>query len=215
MRRRTDVLSTVCLRGPSYPDRVELVRVVTQAADPLASAGLAAMLGGQPGIAPVPIERRREADVAVVAADRLTTKLVTGLRRAAAEFGIPVLLVIDAITEGELLVAIECRVAGVIPRAAVTAERLSDGVRSVAAGARVPSPSLEVLGPPWFDEVRLTPREIDVLRLMADGLDSAEIAEKLSYSERTVKKILYGATHRLNLRNRAHAVAYAMRRGII
>jgi DNA-binding NarL/FixJ family response regulator len=61
----------------------------------------------------------------------------------------------------------------------------------------------------------LSSREIDVLHLMADGFDTAEIALELSCSERTVKNVVAGVTERLNLRNRAHAVAYAPRTGII
>jgi DNA-binding NarL/FixJ family response regulator len=54
-----------------------------------------------------------------------------------------------------------------------------------------------------------------VLRLVADGLDTHQIAEKLAYSERTIKNVLYGVMSRLQLRNRAHAVAYALREGYI
>jgi DNA-binding CsgD family transcriptional regulator len=61
----------------------------------------------------------------------------------------------------------------------------------------------------------LSRREVDVLRLTADGLDTAEIAAELCYSERTVKNIIYGLTQRLKLRNRSHAVAYALRSGLI
>ena len=61
----------------------------------------------------------------------------------------------------------------------------------------------------------LAPREVDVLRLVAEGLDTGEIASKLSYSERTVKNVMHGLTTRLHLRNRAHAVAYALREGYI
>ena len=61
----------------------------------------------------------------------------------------------------------------------------------------------------------LAPREIDVLRLVAEGMDTGEIASKLSYSERTVKNVVHGLTTRLQLRNRAHAVAYAFREGYI
>jgi DNA-binding NarL/FixJ family response regulator len=56
---------------------------------------------------------------------------------------------------------------------------------------------------------------VEVLRLIADGFDTREIASKLSYSERTVKNVLHGITTRLRLRNRAHAVAYALRNGLI
>ena len=50
---------------------------------------------------------------------------------------------------------------------------------------------------------------------MADGLDTTEITEKLSYSERTARNALYGIMGRLNLRSRSHAVAYAMHAGVI
>jgi DNA-binding NarL/FixJ family response regulator len=54
-----------------------------------------------------------------------------------------------------------------------------------------------------------------VLGLVADGLDTREIATKLSYSERTVKNVLHDVTNRFQLRNRAHAVAYALREGLL
>jgi DNA-binding CsgD family transcriptional regulator len=73
----------------------------------------------------------------------------------------------------------------------------------------------EVLAPRGLNSAGLSPREVDVLRLMAEGLDTVEIAVELCYSERTVKNIIYGVTTRLNLRNRSHAVAYAMRAGML
>ncbi|WP_383826475.1 response regulator transcription factor [Streptomyces sp. NPDC058486] len=57
--------------------------------------------------------------------------------------------------------------------------------------------------------------EVDVLRLVAEGYDTADIAAKLSYSERTIKNVLHAVITRLQLRNRSHAVAYAMRQGLI
>jgi DNA-binding CsgD family transcriptional regulator len=54
-----------------------------------------------------------------------------------------------------------------------------------------------------------------VLRLVADGLDTSEIAERLSYSERTIKNIIHDVTTRFHLRNRSHAVAFAVRQGLI
>jgi len=72
-----------------------------------------------------------------------------------------------------------------------------------------------VLDPIGANSAKLTTREIEVLRLLADGYDTAEIAEKMCYSERSVKHIIQGVTQRLNLRNRPHAVAYALRAGMI
>jgi DNA-binding NarL/FixJ family response regulator len=54
---------------------------------------------------------------------------------------------------------------------------------------------------------------VDVLRLVAEGMDTSYIARKMNYSERTIKKVLADLMRRLDLRNRAHAVSYALRRG--
>lgn len=59
----------------------------------------------------------------------------------------------------------------------------------------------------------LTQREQGVLTLLADGLSTREVAMRMSYSERTIKKILQDLSDRLHLRNRTHAVAYALRSG--
>ena len=72
-----------------------------------------------------------------------------------------------------------------------------------------------VLSPRGLTLAGLAEREIEVLKLVAEGLDTGEIAEKLCYSERTVKNVLHHLTTRLQLRNRSHAVAYAMRNGLI
>ncbi len=60
-----------------------------------------------------------------------------------------------------------------------------------------------------------TERERTVLRLVSEGFDTAEIAAELAYSERTVKNAIHAVTERHNLRNRSHAVAYALRVGAI
>lgn len=65
------------------------------------------------------------------------------------------------------------------------------------------------------DRAALSPRETAVLRLITEGKQCDEIATELSYSERTVRYILYGAMKRLRTRNRAHAVSYAIRAGPI
>jgi DNA-binding NarL/FixJ family response regulator len=50
---------------------------------------------------------------------------------------------------------------------------------------------------------------------MAEGLGNADIARVLCCSEHTVKNVIYDLTARLQVRNRAHAVACAVRRGIV
>ena len=207
---------------------MEQVRVALQAIDPLSHAGLVALLQYRTDLAVLRAAQRAEAEVLVMAADRLTSEVIAALRRSAAELGVPVVLVTQEISEAELLTAVESRVVAILPRTAVTADRLAHAVRAAATGGGVMPPNLvgellkhvdrmqrDVLAPNGLNQSGLSPREVDVLRLMADGFDTNEIAGKLCYSERTVKNVIYGVTHRLKLRNRSHAVAYALRAGMI
>lgn len=73
----------------------------------------------------------------------------------------------------------------------------------------------DVLGPLGLTASGLETREVDVLRLLAEGLETTEIAQKLNYSERTIKSIVSVMMNRLGLRNRTHAVAYALRTGTL
>jgi DNA-binding NarL/FixJ family response regulator len=70
-------------------------------------------------------------------------------------------------------------------------------------------------GSPVWRAPRLKERELDVLRLLSEGFDTAEVARRLCYSERTVKNVLQDLTRRHNLKNRTHAVAFALRQGLI
>ncbi|MCE6995329.1 LuxR C-terminal-related transcriptional regulator [Saccharothrix sp. S26] len=206
---------------------MERVRVVVQAADHLSLAGLTSYLGSRAEIVVLDRDQRARADVVVAAVDRIGPEVLTGLRRIAADVGAPVVLVLDEIGENDVLAAVECRVVAILPRAAATGERVLRSVLAAASGGGVMPPSLVAellkhverlqreLVSPDASVPKLTPREADVLRLMAEGLDTAEIAGRLSYSERTIKNVFYGLTTRLNLRNRPHAVAYALRKGMI
>jgi DNA-binding NarL/FixJ family response regulator len=73
----------------------------------------------------------------------------------------------------------------------------------------------QVLAPRGLRFSGLSDREVEVLRLVAEGLDTGEIARQLAFSERTIKSVLHDVTTRLQLRNRAHAVAFAVREGFI
>lgn len=61
----------------------------------------------------------------------------------------------------------------------------------------------------------LSAREVEVIRMLADGATTVEVSEALHYSERTVKNVLGAVSTRLGARNRVHTVARAVRAGLI
>lgn len=214
---------------PGGPEMVqEKIRVALHAGDPLSYTGLASHLESRSEVVLVPDDQHSTSDVVVAAAERPSRDALNALRGPTAGFTKPVVLVTSEITEAELLAAVRCRVVSILPRGAVTEERLLGGVVAAASGGGVMPPHLvgellnhvkrlqqEMASPRGPVRAGLTPREVDVLRLMADGLDTAEIAGRLRYSQRTVKNVIHGVTGRLKLRNRSHAVAYALRAGVI
>jgi DNA-binding NarL/FixJ family response regulator len=84
-------------------------------------------------------------------------------------------------------------------------------VDAIATG--LPTPTV-VSGPPDLPD-RLTPREAEVLTLIAAGLANAEIAERLVVSEGTVKSHVNRIFAKIGARDRAQAVAYAYRQGLV
>jgi len=75
--------------------------------------------------------------------------------------------------------------------------------------------SPESLEPARPSTAHLTDREQQVLSLIAAGHPTREVAQALSYSERTVKNVLHDVVTKLNARSRSQAVAFAVREGLI
>jgi DNA-binding NarL/FixJ family response regulator len=65
------------------------------------------------------------------------------------------------------------------------------------------------------EEANLSPREDEVLRLVAQGATNKEIADSLFISENTVKTHLRNIMDKLHLANRSQAAAYAVKRGLV
>jgi DNA-binding NarL/FixJ family response regulator len=61
----------------------------------------------------------------------------------------------------------------------------------------------------------LTPRDVIVLRFLAEGWTTSDIAHELAYAESTIKKEVHIIVHRLGARNRTNAVAMAIRGEVI
>jgi DNA-binding NarL/FixJ family response regulator len=92
---------------------------------------------------------------------------------------------------------------------------LVDAIRAVHAGRRyVPSAIADGIVAHMGDE-RLSERELEVLRLVADGQGNKGVARVLAISEQTVKAHLKNVFAKLGVADRTHAVTVAVRRGII
>lgn len=88
-------------------------------------------------------------------------------------------------------------------------------IRAVHRGQRgIPSPVAARLAE-HTPRIGLTPREIEVLRLVADGLSNAQVAERIGRTEGTVKVHLKNILQKLDVRDRTEAVTTALRRGFI
>jgi DNA-binding NarL/FixJ family response regulator len=105
-------------------------------------------------------------------------------------------------------------------------DRLLDGIRTVASGAALLDPEVtrQLVGKyaarirPVGDDpgaIPLTPRELEVLRLIADGFSNSEIAATLMISPETVKTFVSRMLAKLGLRDRVQAVIYAFRQGLV
>lgn len=204
------------------------IPVAVQAHTPVLHAGVMALLGGQPAVELIPMGQWQDAAVLLVAHDRLSIADLRALRAKPSEITKPTILVVSEIPEAQLLGAVECGLRAVVPLSLATDERLIRAIKAVAAGtvdipAKLVGRLLDqvnllhdrVLLPNGLTSSGLTPREINVLILLAEGKDTTEVAEALWYSKRTVKNIIQNMISRLNLRSRAHAVAYAARAGVI
>jgi NarL family two-component system response regulator LiaR len=105
------------------------------------------------------------------------------------------------------------------------ARRLIETIRAVYRGEAVidPSVTLKVLeqfrqlaqGQQGKDFPLLNEREVEILRLVAQGATNSAIAERLFLSENTVKHMVSEIIQKLHVNNRAEAIAYVMREGLI
>lgn len=198
------------------------VRVAVHAQDAVAGVGLATYLDGQEDIDVVPCALPLEADALVFAVETVDEAATAFMRQVAKESHAKIVLVTRCLPETAVFTTEACRVVSVLSLGEAGGKDLVAAVLNAASAAALPADLLNEL----FEQIHrvgagrllsdgFDAREIDVLRLLADGLDTTEIARELCYSERTVKNALHRLLTRMRLKNRQHAVAYALRAGVI
>lgn len=204
------------------------IRLLIIAADSLARAGLAALIGAQPQLTIVGQvapgdDLRRSLEVfrpeAVLWDLGWEASPALDALAAFAETAPPLLALISGEAAAGAVWAGGVR--GLLRRT-LDGEQLAAAVRAVVLGLAVVDPDFALsLRPPLGDSAQenlfeeLTPRELDVLAGMADGLSNKLIARQLEISEHTVKYHVNAILGKLNAQSRTEAVVRATRAGLI
>jgi DNA-binding NarL/FixJ family response regulator len=150
-----------------------------------------------------------------------TSRMLSQVVRLTSDLDLALVAVVDTSRRDVAADAVEAGIPAVLPRESLTPGTLAAALRAVMEGSTsLPPGLLEQL----LDRAaragrqkasNLSNRELDVLRLLAEGEDTRQIAGQLKYSERTVKNVVHDLLVKMNCRNRAHAVALGARQGMI
>ena len=203
-------------------------RVRVRATDPVSEAGVASQLRVQHDLEVLSSDSPTRPDVVVQVADRVDEPTAAMIRVTRDSGGPRVVLIVGSVDGVEVLSAVEAGVAAIVRRCEATPDRLSTAIRAAATGDGHLPPDLlgrllqqvgdaqrKMTSPTGLTFGGLTQRELTVLRLIADGYSTSEIATRMAYSERTIKNSIHDLVSRFHLRNRTHAVAFAVRQGLI
>ena len=207
------------------------IRVVVADDHPIVRAGIVGLLETAPDIEVV--GEASDGVEAVDLADSLRPDLVlmdlrmpvldgagATARIVGAGHGTRVLVLTTYETDDHILAAIEAGAGGYLRRAAPQDEILA-GIRAVAAGETVLAPSIaaklvqRVRSDAAAPAPSLSPRELQVLRLVASGRSNPEIARTLVIGEATVKTHLVHVFEKLEVNDRTRAVTRAMELGLL
>lgn len=185
-----------------------MTRVWIAARSAIVRAGLEALVRGDPHLEPA--DALEEADVLVEVTED----------EAAPALHEPPLVLISESAGGEFTAgALRGGVRAVLPPDAPEAE-IRAAIHAAAAGLTVLRPGdletvLTPAAPDGSADHTLSPRELEILRMLAEGLANKAIAWKLGISEHTVKFHVASILHRLSAASRTEAVTIGIRRGLI
>ena len=208
------------------------IRILLVDDHPVVRAGLRAMLGDFDGLevaaeaadgaAAVAEVRRHSAlgtPLDVVLMDLQMGPGMDGVaatRQIRAQGGPPVLILTTYDTDADILAAVEAGAAGYMLKDAAP-EEIGSAVAAAAEGRTALAPQVagRLLGQLRSPETSLSPRELELLELLADGLPNRTIARTLFISEATVKTHLVHIYDKLGVDNRTAAVNEARKRRMI
>jgi DNA-binding NarL/FixJ family response regulator len=201
------------------------IRILTADDHPLIRGGVALFLATEPGMKVVAeaangeeaLEKYRQERPDLVLMD-LSMPVMDGLeatRAILAEFPDARIVVLTTYAGDEdIHRALDAGAMGYLVKDMMVAEVLKM-VRLVMAGRRGIPPAVAAKLAEHTPRIALTPREMEVISLMATGLTNAQIGERIGRTEETVKVHVKNILQKLDARDRTEAVTVAVRRGFI
>jgi DNA-binding NarL/FixJ family response regulator len=204
---------------------------------PLFRGAIAALLAGQPdmevvgeaenGLVGVELARALRPDLVILDVDMPVMNGVEAVRLIREQvLDVKVIMLTVSGSEDHVLDALRHGAHGYLLKD-LRPEQLYDMIRSVMRNETPISPAVagrllreiresgqRVTSPAAQDTLSVTPRELEILRLVAEGLSNKEIARKLVITEGTVKNHIHNALEKLHMENRIQAAAYVIRHGL-
>ncbi len=204
---------------------VTAIRILTVDDHPLMRAGVASFLATEPGLQVVAeaangeeaLEKYRELRPDLVLMD-LSMPVMDGLEATRAileEFPDARIIVLTTYAGDEdVHRALDAGALGYLLKDMLVADILKV-IRSVVAGRRGIPPAIAATLAQHTPRVALTPRETEVISLIATGLTNAQVAQRIGRTEETVKVHVKNILQKLDAQDRTEAVTQAVRRGFI
>jgi len=196
-------------------------RVLIVATSPVVRAGLSAVITASPELTVIGMTSSWDDTTELqLQADVVLMDLSGNVPVWEEQYLLPVIIIID-VESINLEAALRAGVRGILPQTSTEAEIIA-AVEGVAAGLVTLHPdvveyllSMKSSVPDVVSAIQMTPREVEVLRMLGSGLGNKAIAKGLQISEHTVKFHISSIFQKLSVSSRTEAVAVGVRLGLI